>query len=54
MDGGRDGGRDEEFYDDGGDWDSHQYIRVVGMLLIDIMIVKALLLPLMSMITKVT
>ena len=25
MDAGRDGGRDEEFYDDGGDWDSHQY-----------------------------
>ena len=29
-------------------------MRVVGMPLIDIMIVKALLLPLMSMITKVT
>ena len=29
-------------------------MRVVGMLLVEIMIVKALLLPLMSMITKVT
>ena len=25
MDAGRDGGKDEEFYDGGGDWDGHQY-----------------------------